>query len=217
MASENAQLDAVSRPAEGSRAARRLRREGRVPGVLYGGGKDPVGFHVDQRELRAALAASSAVIEVKVDGAKAAPVVLKDAQRHPVRGEVTHIDLLRVRLDEVITAVVPIDLLNADEAAGAKLGGVLEQITREVNVEALPTAIPESIAYDVAEMEIGDTILLEAISAPEGVKLLDDPQETVIATMSAPRLQSQTESEIEAETEVVGEEQESSADESGEA
>jgi len=217
MASDNAQLDVVTRPAEGSRAVRRLRREGRVPGVIYGGGKDPVGFHTDGRELRAALAASSAVIEVKVDGGKAAPAVLKEAQRHPVRGEVTHIDLLRVRLDEEIAAVVPIELLNAEEAAGTKSGGVLEQITREVNVEALPTAIPESITYDVAEMEIGDTLLLEAISAPAGVKLLDDPHETVVATMSAPRLQSQAaEDEIEAETEIVGEEQESSAGESGE-
>lgn len=217
MASENAQLDLVTRPAEGSRAVRRLRREGRVPGVLYGGGSDPVGFHVDGRELRAAMAAASAVIDVKIDGGKSSPVVLKEAQRHPVRGEVTHIDLLRVRLDEAIHAVVPIELLNAEDAAGAKLGGVLEQITREVNVEALPTAIPEAITHDVAEMEIGDTILLEVLDAPEGVKLLDDLQETVVATMSAPRLQSQAaESEIEAETEVVGEEQESSSDESGE-
>jgi len=212
MANDNSTLELVTRPTEGSRAVRRLRREGRVPGVLYGGGKDPVGFHVDSRELRAAMASASAVIEVKIDGAKATPAVLKEAQRHPVRGEVTHIDLLRVRLDEAITAIVPIELLNTEEAAGTKLGGILEQITREVNVEALPTAIPESITHDVEAMEIGDTLLLEAIAAPEGVKLLDDLHETVVATMSAPRLQSQAEeSEIEAETEVVGEES-SSAD-----
>lgn len=208
MASENPKLELSGREPEGSRAARRLRRTGRVPGVLYGGGSEPVGFDVDARELRTAMAASSAVIEVAVDGGKRAPVVLKEAQRHPVRGEVTHVDLLRVRLDEEIHAVVPIELLNAETAAGAKLGGILEQITREVNVEALPTAIPEAITYDVSDLEIGETVLLEALTPPEGVKLLDDVHETVVALMSAPRLQAEAEAEEEpeAETEVVGEE-----------
>ncbi|HUA12671.1 MAG TPA: 50S ribosomal protein L25 [Solirubrobacteraceae bacterium] len=212
MAQENAQLQTTSREPEGSRAARRLRREGRVPGVLYGGSGEAIGFHADARELRVALAASSAVIEVSVDGGRATPAVLKEAQRHPVRGEVTHIDLMRVRLDEEIHAVVPIELLNAEQAAGAKLGGILEQITREVNVEALPTAIPESITYDVAELEIGQTVLLEAVAAPAGVKILDDVHDTVVALMSAPRLQATVEEEIESETEVVGEEEPAAED-----
>ncbi len=215
MATENAQLQITSREPEGSRAARRLRRSGRVPGVLYGGTGEAVGFHVDARELRGALAASSAVIEVSIDGSKGTPAVLKDAQRHPVRGEVTHIDLLRVRLDEEIHAVVPIELLNSEQAAGTKLGGILEQITRELNVEALPTAIPESITYDVTELEIGQTVLLEAVEVPAGVKLLDDVHETVVALMSAPRLQSAVEDEIESETEVVGEDEPAAEDDDG--
>lgn len=205
MANTTTKLDVTSRSAAGSRAARRLRRSGRVPGVLYGGGSEPLGFDADARELRMALASSGAVLDLSIDGSKPTPVVLKEAQRHPVRGETVHIDLLRVNLNEAISAVVPLELQNIDEAPGVKQGGVLEQITRELNVEALPTAIPESIAHDVGEMQIGETILLGALLAPEGVTLLDDLEETVIATLSPPRLQSEAAEEIEAETEVVGE------------
>ncbi len=205
MAGQTSKLNVNRRGSEGSRAARRLRRSGRVPGVLYGGGEDPIGFDADARDLRLALASSGAVLDVSVDGAKATPAVLKEAQRHPVRGETTHVDLLRVRLDEEISAVVPLELLGVEDAPGVKQGGVLEQITRELNVQALPTAIPESIVHEVGEMEIGETILLSAVSAPEGVTLLDSPEETVVATLSPPRLQAEVEEEIEAETELVGE------------
>ena len=207
MATTTTKLNVNSRAAEGSRSARRLRRSGRVPGVLYGGGGEPVGFDADARELRHALAGSGAVLDLSIDGGKATPVVLKEAQRHPIRGETVHVDLLRVNLNEAIAAVVPLELTGTEEAAGVKLGGILEQITRELNVEALPTSIPESIVHDVGEMEIGDTILLSAIAAPEGVTLLDDVEETVVATLSPPRLQAESEEEIESETELVGEAQ----------
>ncbi len=214
MASTSTQLSVNSRSAAGSRAARRLRREGRVLGVVYGGGQDPMGFDADARDLRIALAGSGAVLDLSVDGGKATPVVLKEAQRDPVRGETVHVDLLRVRLDEEISAIVPIELHGVDDAPGVKEGGVLEQITREINVEALPTAIPESISHDVSEMEIGDTVLLSSIAAPEGVKLTDDLEETVVATLSPPKLQAEVEEEIESETELVGEgEGEAAADE----
>jgi large subunit ribosomal protein L25 len=206
MASTTTRLNVSSRASAGSRAARRLRRGGRVPGVLYGGGAEPVGFDADARELRLALASSGAVLDLSVDGEKPTPVVLKEAQRHPVRGETVHVDLLRVRLDQAISAVVPLELTGVEDSPGVKQGGVLEQITRELNVEALPTAIPESIVHDVSEMEIGDTIVLSALGVPEGVTLLDDLEETVLATLSPPRLQSEVSEEIEAETEVVGEE-----------
>jgi large subunit ribosomal protein L25 len=205
MASTTPKLNVRSRQAAGSRAARRLRREGRVPGVVYGGGKDPVGFDADARELRLALAARGAVLDLCIDDGKATPVVLKDAQRNPVRGETTHVDLLRVRLDVKIQTAVPIELAGVDDAPGVKEGGVLEHITRELNVEALPTAIPESIVHDVGEMEIGHTILLSAVTMPAEVTLLDDAEETVVATLSPPRLQAEVEEEIEAETELVGE------------
>jgi large subunit ribosomal protein L25 len=205
MASTTTKLSVNSRTAAGSRTARRLRREGRVLGVLYGGGKEPLGFDADARELRHALAGAGAVLDLSIDGGRATPVVLKETQRDPVRGETLHVDLLRVRLDEAIGAVVPLELLGADDAPGVKEGGVLEQITRELNVEALPTAIPESISHEVGEMQIGDTILLSAIAAPDGVTLTDDLEETVVATLSPPKLQTETDEEIESETELVGE------------
>lgn len=205
MADTTTKLEVKSRDAQGSRAARRLRRSGRVLGVLYGGEGEPVGFDADERELRHALAGSGAVLDLSIDGGKAQPVVLKEAQRDPVRGQTIHVDLLRVRLDEEISAVVPLELAGVDDAPGVKLGGVLEQITREVSVQALPTAIPEAIVYEVGELQIGDTVLLSAIVPPAGVTLTDDLEETVVATVSAPRLQTQVEEEIEAETEVVGE------------
>ncbi|MFI4990672.1 MAG: 50S ribosomal protein L25 [Solirubrobacterales bacterium] len=204
MANDSTKLEVRSRDAEGSRAVRRLRRTGRVPGVLYGGGGDSVGFDVDARELRLALARSGAVLDLSIDGAKATPVVLKEAQRDPVRGETVHVDMLRVRLDQAIHAVVPLELTGVDDAPGVKEGGILEQIVRELNVEALPTAIPEAIVHEVGEMQIGDTIGLEQIVMPDGVTLLDEVEEATIATLSPPKLQAEAE-ELEAETELVGE------------
>lgn len=203
--STTTKLEVSSREPSGSRAVRRLRRTGRVPGILYGGADEPVSFDVDARELRLALARSGAVLDLSVDGGKTSPVVLKEAQRDPVRGDTTHVDLLRVRLDRAISAVVILELIGVEDAPGVKEGGVLEQVTRELNVQALPTSIPESIVYDVGEMQIGDTYTLSVVSAPEGVTLLDDVEETVIATLSPPRLQAEPEPEIESETEVVGE------------
>ena len=213
MADTTTKLNVNSRAAAGSREARRLRRSGRVPGVVYGGAEQSVGFDADARELRIALAGSGAVLDLSVDGEKATPVVLKEAQRHPLHGETTHVDLLRVKLDEEINATVPLELTGVDEAPGVKEGGVLEQITRELNVQALPTAIPEAIVHAVGELAIGETILLSSVTPPPGVTFLDDPEETTVATLSPPRLQAQQEEEIEAETELVGEagEQEESA------
>jgi large subunit ribosomal protein L25 len=204
MANDSTKLEVRSRGAEGSRAARRLRRTGRVPGVLYGGSGDSLGFDVDARELRLALARSGAVLDLSIDGAKATPVVLKEHQRDPVRGETVHVDLLRVRLDQAIHAVVPLELTGIDESPGVKEGGILEQIIRELNVEALPTAIPEAIVHEVGEMQIGDTIGLDAITMPDGVALLDEVEEATVATLSPPKLQAEAE-ELEAETELIGE------------
>src|SRR5271154_6188573 len=199
MAETTTKLDVTTRAADGSRAARRLRRSGRVPGVLYGGDGESVGFDADARELRLALASSGAVLDLSLDGKAPTPVVLKEAQHDPVRGQTVHIDLLRVRLDQAIHAVVPLELLGVEETPGVKEGGILEQITRELNVEALPTAIPESIVHEVGEMQIGETIGLEAIVMPAGVTLLDDVEDVVVATLSPPKLQAAVEEEIEAE------------------
>ncbi|MEA2179243.1 MAG: large subunit ribosomal protein [Solirubrobacteraceae bacterium] len=192
----------------GSRATRRLRRTGQVPGVLYGGEGEPVSFTVDARVLRHALAARGAVLDLEIDGASQ-PAVLKDAQYHPVRGETMHVDLLRVRLDVAIHATVAVELTGSDEAPGVVNGGVIDQITREVNVEALPNEIPETITFDVSGMEINDTIYLSSLAAPKGVTLLDDLEETVLVTLAPPNVDVEAEEEaedaIEQETGVVGE------------
>jgi large subunit ribosomal protein L25 len=187
-----------------------------VPGVLYGGGGESQGFDVDARDLRLALARSGAVLDLSIDGGKATPVVLKEAQRDPVRGQTVHIDLLRVRLDQAIHAVVPLELTGIDDTPGVKEGGILEQIVRELNVEALPTAIPESIEHAVGEMQIGDTIGLDAISMPDGVALLDDVEDAVVATLSPPKLQTEEEEDVESETELVGEGAEDAEGDEGE-
>jgi len=198
-------LDVSSREAQGSRSARRMRRDGLVPGVLYGGNGEPISFSVEARTLRTALAAVGAVLEVALDGGRPTPAVLKQSQRHPVRGELMHVDLVRVRLDQPIQATVAVELLGAEDSPGIDDGGVLEQVTHSVQVEALPTAIPESISHDVSAMSIGDTLLLSAFQAPEGVTLLGDLDEIVIATLIPPRLRLEDEEEIETETELVGE------------
>jgi large subunit ribosomal protein L25 len=196
-------LSVEPREPGGSREARRLRRSGQVPGVVYGGGEDPVSFQVDARELRNTLAHAGAVLDLKLGGASQ-PVVLKEQTRHPVTGATLHIDLLRVRLDQAISSSVVVELTGAEDAPGVKEGGVLEQVTREVNIEALPTDIPDSLSYDVSEMQINDTVTLESLATPAKVTLLDD-LETVLVTLSPPRLQLEEEPELEEETELVGE------------
>jgi large subunit ribosomal protein L25 len=197
-------LEVAQREPSGSRGARRLRREGNVPGIVYGGGEGTVPFQVDARTLRLALAHAGAVLQLKIADAASTPVVVKDLVRHPVSGETVHLDLLRVRLDQVIQATVVLELVGADDSPGVKDGGVLEHVTRELTIEALPNDIPDSLQHDVSAMVIGDTLTLEALSTPATVKLIDDP-ETVIAILSAPRLQTEEEPGIEEETEIVGE------------
>ena len=210
MATESSALTVSSREPSGSRAARRLRREGNVPGIVYGGGSEPVTFQVDARALRLALQHAGAVLDLSIDGQGATPVVVKELIRHPVGGEAVHIDLLRVRLDQAIQATVALELVGGDDAPGVKEGGVLEHVTREVTVEALPNDIPDRIEFDVSEMVIGDTVSFSQLTAPAKVQLIGD-DETVIATLTPPRLQIEEEPEIEEEVELVGEEGEGEA------
>ena len=200
-------LAVQERTERGSRSARRLRRAGLVPGVLYGGGDgESLPFQVGTGDLRIALQSSSQVIDVEMDGKGSRPVILKDSQRHPVRDEIMHIDLLQVRLDEKIHSTVAVELEGAEEAPGAKEGGVLEHVTRELNIEALPTDLPERLVVDVSGMEAAATMHLSEIDPPPGVVFLDDPQETIIATVTVPS-EIVEEPDVEEETELVGEEE----------
>jgi len=200
---ESTTLPLTARAPEGSRSARRLRRDNQVPGVIYGGGDEPQHFAVDARTLRNTLARAAQVIEITVDGGSTANVLIKDVQRHPVRGEAVHVDLLRVRMDVAIHATVPIEFHGSEDAPGVSEGGIFNQELREVNIEALPGDIPDSIVHDVSGLVMNETVTLDVLTAPAGVKLLDDP-ETVIATITPPTLEP-VEEEIETETALVGE------------
>jgi large subunit ribosomal protein L25 len=205
MAQARPTLKVAPRDVFGSRATRRLRRDGLVPGIVYGQGGEARPFQIPARDLRTLLGEGQNLFDLELDGEKS-PVVIKEQQNHPVRGEITHLDFLEVRLDEEIQSEVPIELEGADQAPGVREGGVLEHVTREVTVEALPTEVPERITVDVSEMVISDTINLASISIPSGVKLMaEDPEEITIATLSPPRLEEEPEPELEEEAELVGE------------
>jgi large subunit ribosomal protein L25 len=181
-------LEVREREEIGSRRTRRLRSEGLIPGVLYGRGHArPI--VVPERELRAAMTGPSglhAILDVVIEGQKTVhPSILAEYQQDPIRGTISHIDLREVRLDQPIHATVVVQLVG--EAAGVKTGGMLSLVARELHVEALPADVPEHIELDVTHMEVGDVLRLADIPAIENVTLLDDPHETVIATVSVPR------------------------------
>jgi large subunit ribosomal protein L25 len=205
MADARTTLNVAPRADFGSRSARRMRRQGLVPGVVYSGGAEATAFQVSERDVRHVIAEGAALFDLSIDGGKARPVVVKEQQLHPVRGTLTHIDLQEVKLDEAIQAEVVIELEGADEAPGVKQSGVLEHVTREITIEALPTAIPDKIVVDVSTMEINDTLQLSAVTPPEGVTfVVEDPEEITIATLSPPRVE-EAAPEVEEETELVGE------------
>jgi large subunit ribosomal protein L25 len=188
MAGERIKLEVKEREGRGSADSRRLRRQGLIPGVLYGRGKPPHAFAVPERELRRVLSGDSglhAILDVVVDGQETArPSVLKDYQQHIPSGRLSHIDLHEVRLDQPIQTQVSVTLVGEPE--GVKEGGVLSQVSREINVEALPMEIPDHLELDVSGMGIGDTMRLVDLPAQEGVTYLDDPEETVLASVQVP-------------------------------
>ena len=219
MAGERVKLEAQERDVVGTTSAQKLRREGLIPGVIYGRGKTPHAIAVPERELRAALtgrAGLHAILDVTLAGQKTSHAsILKDYQVDPIRGHITHFDLHEVRLDQPITAQVAIELVG--ESPGAKAGGVLSALVREVNVEALPLEVPERIELDISGAEIGATLRVADLVAPEGATLLDDP-DTVIVSVTAPR--AEVEEEVPEEELAEGEEapegEEPTADAEGE-
>jgi large subunit ribosomal protein L25 len=188
MAGERVKLEVKERESRGSADARRLRRQGLIPGVLYGKGKASHAICVPERELRRVLTGQGglhAILDVVLEGQKTTHAsILKDYQQDPIRGHISHVDLQEVRLDQPIQASVTVQLVG--EPVGVKEGGVLSQVQREINVEALPMEIPEHIDLDVSGMAIGDTLRIADLAAQEGVTYLDNPEETVLATVTMP-------------------------------
>jgi large subunit ribosomal protein L25 len=206
MAADRPKLKVAERSAFGSRHSRRLRRDGKVPGVVYTEGREARAFSADAHEISRFLGEGHTLFDLEIEGAGSVPVVVKEEQRHPVRGELVHIDCHEVDLKQEIQADVTIELLGTEEAPGVKEGGILEHVTREVTVEALPADVPETIAVDVSAMLIGDTVQLSVVSTPEAVKVIaDNPEEITIATLNPPRVEEEPEPEVEEETTLVGE------------
>jgi large subunit ribosomal protein L25 len=200
---EQVTLRAEPRTEAGSRPARRMRREGKVPAVVYGRGLDPFPVAVSGRELYAALrteAGLNAILNVEVDGEEAVLAVAREIQRHPVRGEITHLDLIKVSLDVAIEAEVGLEFIGTP--VGVREGGIVETIENTVAVEALPTAIPSSIPLDISELEVGDTLRISDLPAIEGVTYVDD-EDRPIVTVVIPRI---VEEEVEEVEEIEGEE-----------
>jgi len=181
-------LEVQEREECGSRHTRRLRAQGIIPGVLYGKGHARA-IAVPERDLRAAMTGASglhAILDVVIEGQKTVhPSILADYQQDPIRGTISHIDLREVRLDQPIEATVVISLIG--DSAGVKTGGMLSLVTREVRVEALPGNVPERIDVDIAHLEVGDVLRLSDVPPIADVTFLDDPYETVVATVSMPR------------------------------
>jgi large subunit ribosomal protein L25 len=199
-------LEVRSRDGRGGKDARAIRAAGEIPGVIYtskSGSEGSTAIAVGARDLRTAVSGPGgvhAIIDLKVDGTgKAHSVVIKDMQLDPVRDRVIHIDFHEVRLDQPINTVVVVHIEGQPHGVG--MGGILSQPTHELNISVLPTAIPEQILVDVSALEIGGSLRLADVPAIEGVTFLDDPEGTVLATVSAPISEAELE---EAAAEVAG-------------
>jgi large subunit ribosomal protein L25 len=203
-------LTAEPRTTLGSRPSGRLRREGKVPAVVYGLGVDTKSITVPARELQHILAGESGantLISLDVDG-ESVLTLARQIHRHPTRGELVHVDFIRIRRDVAVSAEIPVHLLG--EATGVKDGGLLEQLMFQLTVEAMPGNIPVSIEIDVSELEIGDQLRMEDIKLPDGVST-EVEADTVLAQVAAPRVVSEVEEGEE------GEAAEGEAPEGGEA
>ena len=184
--SNHVQLQAAAREKTGSAESRRLRRAGMVPGVLYKAGERSVAFHVSHHDLERAVHGGhgrTAVFEISVDQGPKVPALIKDWQLNPVRNEFIHVDFQEVDLSSTVQALVPVVLEGL--SLGVRGGGVLDQPTREITVEALPDAIPDHIEVDVTDLDIGGVVTFAGLSAPSGVELIGD-DEMVIASVTAP-------------------------------
>jgi large subunit ribosomal protein L25 len=212
-----ASLDAAPRSATGKGAARSLRREGRIPAVIYGHAREPQSLSINTRELERLLgrvSAETTVIELALDG-RTTRTLIREIQRHPFKRSIIHVDFQELVAGEKVTVNVPIVIVGT--AAGVREGGILDQIMRELSVEVDPANIPNHIDVDVADLTIGHSVHVSDLVLPDGVTVLDDPDATV-AVVSAPKVVEETpaeptEGEVVAEPEVIGKKKEDEEEE----
>lgn len=214
-------LNATTGRETGSPATRRLRAEGRVPGVVYGQGMEALSISVDRRELRGAVSGSAGlntILDLTIDG-KMYPSIIKDVQRHPVRLNIAHLDFIQVNLNEAIVVQVPIHLSGEAKEVEAN-GGLIDQIMTEVDVSTTPRNIPDEIVFDVSEMDMDSTITVSDLAMPAGVTAITDPDSAVVtvSVMRTPVLDAEADAAAAAaaESEEAAEGDAAAADESGE-
>jgi len=171
------EINANKRELQGSGASRRLRRAGRVPGIVYGGGEDAMAIDLDHNELYHALrneAFHASVLTLMLDGKKKVQVLLRDTQMHAYKPEVAHVDFQRVNAKEKIHMKVPFHFINADVAPGVKLAhSTVTHVMTEADVACLPKDLPEFIEVDLAELQAGHSIHLSQLNLPKGVEFVD--------------------------------------------
>jgi large subunit ribosomal protein L25 len=205
---EQVTLAADTREHAGKGAARKLRAAGKIPGVAYGRGIDPVRLAIDERELQSvAKLGANVLIDLKIDRRKGKSdtlAIVKELQRDPTTDRLLSVDLQWISLTERIRVSVPIELEGTPR--GVEAGGVMEQSLWELQVSVLPTAIPSAIAVPAADLDIGHTLHVRDVSVPEGVQVLTPGDEPVV-TVTAPRAEEEVVEEKEEVAEVKGEEQ----------
>ena len=204
-------IQAEPRDAQGTRPCRRLRRQGYVPAVMYGRGEGNIMLTLDEHDVEQLIDRHALIWMVELDG-QTTPVQIKEVQYDALGEQVLHADLGRISLDETVTVAVSVE--TEGEAIGVREeGGLLEIILHELDVECLPTDIPESISADVSELAIGDDLRVGELTFPEGVEPVDEP-DTVVVTCTPPMEMVSEEEEEElaeefmAEPEVIGAEEE---------
>lgn len=197
-------LSAQQRTQLGNGPSRRLRREGMVPGIIYQAGGPSLTLAINARELRRALAdgGRSGVIDLTVTGDTARPVLIKDWQLDPVRGDLTHIDFQEVDLSQAVVTTVPLVLTG--NAIGVREGGVLDQTMREIEVSALPDALPEHIELDVTDLEVNASVFVSEVSAPSGVTITSE-SDLLVASVVPPSSEPVAEADVAGDGEGEGE------------
>jgi large subunit ribosomal protein L25 len=185
---DNVSIVVHKRDVTGTRATKRLRKSGLIPGVIYGHGKDAVLIAVEPHVLREALhtdAGMHAVLDVTFEGQKRGhKAIVKELVLDRVKSNVIHVDLQEIRLDETIETTVSVHF--EGEAKGVKAGGMLDESTREVTVKGVVTAIPEHLVLDISELDMNETLKVADLVVPEGIEVVDDPEE-VLCSVLPPR------------------------------
>lgn len=177
------ELRAYVRERIGKGESKRLRRNGFIPAILYGGSAGSIPIKFERKEIVRKVSFKDlehTVYTIKLDDGRGYDVLLKEIQVDPLTDEIVHLDFLELEKGKMVTVEVPIVLLGKDVCKGVKMGGILEQQLWSVEVECLPRNIPERIEVDITELEIGDAIHVEDLKLPEGVKVLEDPETTVV-------------------------------------